>query len=362
MKLGFASIKLLALSAACALFAGNAFAGLDVQIGSTQRGLREASGEITVVITNNSREATRIERWNTPVGGMLDDLFSVSMNGEAVAYTGVHAKWGNPGKNDWIEFDAGQTMTAVVKLSDHYDMFKTGNYSVQFNAHRQVENTSKDAGDDAVSFSELTSASTQLFVTGDGYSELAASQALLANAPSISKAAAQFQNCSATRQSQLNSAFSSAKSYATNSSSYFSGRTTANITARYTSWFGAATSSRIGTAASHYSNIKNALDNKQIVFNCSCAAQYANAFAYVQPNSPYVITLCGAFWPAGNTGTDSKAGTIIHETSHFNIVAGTNDNAYGQSAARSLARSSPTGALNNADSHEYFSENSPFQN
>jgi peptidyl-Lys metalloendopeptidase len=362
MKLGFASIKLLALSAACALFAGNAFAGIEVQIGSTQRGLREASGEITVMLTNNSSEAARIERWNTPVGGMLDDLFTVSFNGESVAYTGVHAKWGNPGKSDWIEFDAGQTITAVVKLSDHYDMFKTGNYSVQFSAHRQVENTSKAAGADAFSFSELKSASTQLFVTGDGYSELAASQALLANTPSVSKAAAQFQNCTATRQSQLNSAFTAAKTYASNSASYFGGRTTANITARYTTWFGAATTSRIGTAASHYSNIKSSLDTKPIVFNCSCAPQYANAFAYVQPNSPYVITLCGAFWPASTTGTDSKAGTIIHETSHFNIVAGTNDNAYGQTAAKSLARTNPTGALNNADSHEYFSENSPFQN
>jgi peptidyl-Lys metalloendopeptidase len=358
-KRGFDHMKLLALSVATALFASNALAGLDVKIGSTQRGLREASGEITVMITNNSTEATRIERWNTPLDGVLDDLFVVAMNGEAVPYTGVHAKWGNPGKGDWIEFDAGQTMTTVVKLSDHYDMFKTGNYSVQFSAHRQVESTSKSG---AVNFTELESAPAQLFVSGDGYSEMSAMRAALLSAPTVSKAAAQFQNCSATRQSQLNSAFTSAKSYATNSSSYFAGRTTANITARYKTWFGAATTSRISTAATHYSNIKNSLDNKQIVFNCSCASQYSTAFAYVNPNAPYTITLCGAFWPAGNTGTDSKAGTIIHETSHFSIVAGTDDNAYGQSAAKSLALSNPTSALNNADSHEYFSENTPAQN
>ncbi len=367
MKFGFApkkvmATKLLVLSVASALFAGNALAGLEVQIGSTQRGLREANGEVTVMITNNSSEATRIERWNTPVGGLLDDLFVVTMNGEEVGYTGVHAKWGNPAKDDWIEFDPGQTMTAVVKLSNHYDMYKTGNYSVRFNAHHQVESFNKSGVSEGVSFDELESAPAQLFVTGNGYSELAAQRAAVLAAPNASKAAAQFQNCSSTRQSQLNSAFTSAKSYATNSSSYFSGRTTANITARYTTWFGSATSSRIATASSHYANIKDALDNKQIVFNCSCASQYANAYAYVSPNSPYVITLCGAFWPAGNTGTDSKAGTIIHETSHFTVVAATNDNAYGQSAAKSLALSNPTKALNNADSHEYFSENTPFQN
>jgi peptidyl-Lys metalloendopeptidase len=353
-------MKVLLLSAACALFATQAFAGLEVKIGSTERGLREASGEITVMITNNSTQATRIERWNLPVGGVLDDLFVVSLNGEAVPYTGVHAKWGNPSKEDWVEFDAGQTMTTVVRLADHYDMFRTGNYEVRFEAHQQVESASKSGV--TVEFNDLESASTQLFVNGDGYSEIAASQALLQNAPDAIRAAAQFKNCSATRQSQLNTAFTNAKSYATSSASYFVGRTTANITARYTTWFGSATTTRISTAKSHYDKIKDALDNKQIVFNCSCSSQYANAYAYVYPNAPYEITLCGAFWPAGNTGTDSKAGTIVHETSHFTVVAGTNDNAYGQSAAKSLALSNPTKALNNADSHEYFSENTPFQN
>jgi peptidyl-Lys metalloendopeptidase len=59
------------------------------------------------------------------------------------------------------------------------------------------------------------------------------------------------------------------------------------------------------------------------------------------------------------TGTDSKAGTLVHEMSHFNVVAGTDDHAYGQSAAKSLALSNPDLALNNADSHEYFAENTP---
>ncbi len=60
------------------------------------------------------------------------------------------------------------------------------------------------------------------------------------------------------------------------------------------------------------------------------------------------------------TGTDSKAGTLVHEMSHFTAVAGTDDHAYGQTNAKSLAISNPDLALNNADSHEYFAENTPF--
>jgi peptidyl-Lys metalloendopeptidase len=82
----------------------------------------------------------------------------------------------------------------------------------------------------------------------------------------------------------------------------------------------------------------------------------------VYPNSAYEIFVCRAFWPAPATGTDSKAGTLIHEMSHFTVVAGTNDWVYGQTGAKNLAISNPTNAVDNADSHEYFAENNPFQN
>ncbi len=49
----------------------------------------------------------------------------------------------------------------------------------------------------------------------------------------------------------------------------------------------------------------------------------------------------------------------MHELSHFNVITGTNDYAYGQSAAKSLAISNAAQARQNADSHEYFAENTP---
>jgi peptidyl-Lys metalloendopeptidase len=46
--------------------------------------------------------------------------------------------------------------------------------------------------------------------------------------------------------------------------------------------------------------------------------------------------------------------------SHFTVVSGTDDNAYGQALARVLAINNVDLALNNADSFEYFAENDPF--
>jgi len=74
-----------------------------------------------------------------------------------------------------------------------------------------------------------------------------------------------------------------------------------------------------------------------------------------------VIYLCGAYWNAPATGTDSKAGTLVHESSHFTVNGGTQDYVYGQSGAKSLAISNSNNAVMNADSHEYFAENTPAQ-
>ncbi len=80
------------------------------------------------------------------------------------------------------------------------------------------------------------------------------------------------------------------------------------------------------------------------------------------PNDPYKIYVCRVFWSAPMTGTDSKSGTLVHEMSHFTEVADTDDVVYGQTGAENLAGKDPDAAIRNADSHEYFAENTPFQN
>jgi peptidyl-Lys metalloendopeptidase len=96
-----------------------------------------------------------------------------------------------------------------------------------------------------------------------------------------------------------------------------------------------------------------------ITVDCKCKQSY---YAYVYSNQPYKIYVCRAFWSAPLNGTDSKAGTLVHEMSHFDVVAGTDDVVYGQTGAKNLATSDPAKAITNADSHEYFAENTPAQN
>jgi peptidyl-Lys metalloendopeptidase len=167
-----------------------------------------------------------------------------------------------------------------------------------------------------------------------------------------------FKGCSTTQISGAGDAVVQARAYSENAKGYLA---TGTVGPRYTTWFGAYTSSRYGTASQHFAAIDSAMDQSggQVTINCGCNQNY---YAYVYPTKPYEIFVCKVFWTAPLAGTDSKGGTLIHEMSHFNVVAGTNDWVYGQSGAKNLAITNPTNAVDNADNHEYFAENTPSQN
>jgi peptidyl-Lys metalloendopeptidase len=164
-----------------------------------------------------------------------------------------------------------------------------------------------------------------------------------------------FSKCTTAQQATVTQAMSAASTMANGANTYMGG----SLGARYTKWFGASDAGRISIVKANFTKIKDAFDNKSVTVDCGCKKTY---FAYVYPNQPYKIYVCKAFWTAPMTGTDSKGGTLVHEMSHFTAVAGTDDWVYGQSGAASLAISDPAKAVNNADSHEYFSENTPALN
>ncbi|CAE6336404.1 unnamed protein product [Rhizoctonia solani] len=169
----------------------------------------------------------------------------------------------------------------------------------------------------------------------------------------ISRRAIGYTSCTSARQTLIATAANSANTYVSAANSYLAGISSG--TTRYTTWFGTFTSARFSTVKSHFSSIGT--DATSTTYDCTCTD--SGTYAYVYPGSPGYVYLCGAFWNAPNTGTDSRAGTIVHEQSHFTVNGGTDDHVYGQSGAKSLAISNPANAVDNADNHEYFAENNP---
>lgn len=84
-----------------------------------------------------------------------------------------------------------------------------------------------------------------------------------------------------------------------------------------------------------------------------CDEAYACVYA---DDKNHTIYLGEAYESAPLKGENSKAGTLIHEVSHFDDVGGTEDHAYGVDDAKTLAEKNSTKALNNADNYEYYFE------
>jgi len=363
----------------CSLTAALAHAqssGISVAISSDSANLN-ATDDVTVnvTMTNVSREAVLVPRSYVPSQAATTGVFTVTRDGAPVAYLGALVKRGAFAARDFVAIAPGASLSAKVELSSLYDLSGSGVYNIQYDVRSvptlrgraTAPGQDRQAAQSEPQDADLASNTIALTITGDAALEArraaqadAAARASEIVGPQFAGSVS-FIGCSNTRTTQIRTALTSAESYASNSLSYLNAGTRGP---RYTTWFGTYNSSRYSTVRSHFASISDAVSTKPIAFDCSTCPGTANAdaYAYVYANQPYRVYLCNAFWAAPNTGTDSRAGTIIHEVSHFSVVAGTNDYAYGQTAAKRLARTNPSRAVRNADSHEYFAENTPAQN
>ena len=300
---------------------------------------------VSVTISNPTKHTVRVLKWFTPVDGMEEPLFFVLRDGEPVAYTGAIYKRPAATGKDYISLKAGESITSVVNLGEYYNLSVTGEYEVTYAVASY--NIFNEKGN-AFKFKDIL-ISEKISFKADGRATKRPTPTPTPPPPSGTS----FNACTTDQQSLLLSARDQAKAYASGAENYLLAGTTGP---RYITWFGAYDLTRYTTATTHFTAISNAMDNAPVTFDCKCKQPY---YAYVYPDQPYVIYLCKVFWQAPLTGTDSKAGTLIHEMSHFNVVAGTDDFVYGQTGAMQLAIEAPNDAVNNADNHEYFAENTP---
>jgi peptidyl-Lys metalloendopeptidase len=314
---------------------------------------------VRVTLQNTSSQDLYVLRWQTAVRGVDADIFDVRLNGKAVAYTGRIYKRAAPQATDYIRIPAGKSVAATAELSAVYDMSRTGEYTVKYRVPVQDALSGVGVKIAAAALSHIESNQVFLGVERNERENRAIAEAVAATGEmgQITGLALTpgFVSCSSSRQSSLITALSNAQTLANNSKNYLAAvpSTSRATDPAYKPWFGTYTSSRWSEIQTDYNNIYSAFSTKTFTFYCDCTD---SSYAYVFANQPYKVHLCGAFWSAPSLGTDSKAGTLVHETSHFTVVAGTQDYAYGQTACRNLAISNPTNAVNNADSHEYFAE------
>ena len=144
-------------------------------------------------------------------------------------------------------------------------------------------------------------------------------------------------------------------------------------TRHYARWFGVYSSLNAEKVRASLKTMASAIRSGAVTVECNevlgpdsrvgCAE---GEYAWVFSDEPYLIHLCPSFFDlpsmaqlrprstAGSNGT--RAGTIIHELSHFFNVAETEDHCYTRRDCSIMARTDPGRAIENADSYQYFSE------
>jgi peptidyl-Lys metalloendopeptidase len=310
---------------------------------------------VKVTFTNTSGSPQYVLKSHTPFEEVEAPLFEITRDGKPVRYMGAIAKRAAPTASDYFLLKPGASYSVRVELSALYDMGTTGDYAIRYHAASPQlfgNGNDKETG-------ELKSDAATVWIDGvrprgsNEQTKTLAEMQAQAGMVTAQGGALAFNKCTTSQQADITNAVSAALSMTTDGDAYMA---KTSMGPRYTKWFGAVDSGRVATIKSHFAALKDAFATKPITVDCGCKKTY---YAYVYPTQPYTIYVCKAFWSAPMTGTDSKGGTLVHEMSHFNVVAGTDDWVYGQSGAASLAISNPSQAIDNADSHEYFGENTP---
>jgi len=176
-------------------------------------------------------------------------------------------------------------------------------------------------------------------------------------------AADTYQRCTKAEAETIARAVSNAKRLSTTAAA------AVGDTPLFETWFGKYSDSNAEIVRRNLKNVVKAIRSGRVTTICaeiSPSACDVDMYAFVYDDEPYRVHICPEFFSlpnmarlrpgqlASNFGT--RAGTIIHEISHFNSVANTDDNCYARDVCSQMAQDDPGAALQNADSYQYFAE------
>lgn len=305
---------------------------------------------VTFSLANESDRTLYVLGWQTPLGGIEADVFEVEVDGMPVPYIGKLVKRPAPQPEDYVAIGAGERVAVVFDLAEAYDMTREGEYTIRYSADLDINDVPVATRKYGKS---LMVPEAVVLVESNAVSLFAAAREQRLGLDLYAMGVGAYYGCSSSQQSTLSTALSNATTISGKAKTWLANNPSGG--AYFVKWFGAYTSARFSTVTSHFNAIYSSFTTKSIDFDCSTCTM-TNAYAYVYATQPYRIYLCGYFWKAPATGRDSKAGTLVHEDSHFNVVASTSDYVYGETKALQLAKTQPKKAINNADNHEYFAE------
>ncbi|KAF9455857.1 hypothetical protein BDZ94DRAFT_1285995 [Collybia nuda] len=297
---------------------------------------------LNVTVTNTGQRSLKLINYPwSPLSTSPTDSFLISgpnqvspdFSGIAVKYAGIDYVAAKGQDDAFTVLAAGQSVVLTHDLSKGYNFKNSGlgKYTIDtLGSFYHVDDSKR-----VVSI-KATTKSHQLMLNGN--------IPAFDPSPDMLTEFATFVNCTPAQQNQINQAINAARGYVAESIRYINNHTVA--TPRFTTWFGAFQNARHTTVLSHFNSLaRRGNEFTAWKYTCNPSNCQPGYFAYVYREIYGEVYLCGAFWRAPASGTDSQAGTLVHEGTHFSATANTDDIAYGQPASRELARTDPDRAI-----------------
>jgi peptidyl-Lys metalloendopeptidase len=363
------------LFVACILFVSKVVAKCSIDVSlSPEKDARP--WVINMKVTNDGETPVAVLKWNTPFDTMQSNMFDVRDEaGRRAEYIGHIAKRGPPTVDDFLTLGiskqepSDRSEAVTVDLSELYRMphanttYTVTFVGVIFATDKSLDDLERPPQlDVGISYHHIPVEALEMADVDTSSLSFWLFTSLLRSPPQAPLRAglgaiSYSSNCDTGKQSTLVSVVSTAKSMASQCASYL---TASSCDAAFVKWFGRYTgTSRWSAITQNFNRINAKISSNVFGLNCMGPQCSPGTFAYVYPtDSSFTVYLCGGFWDAFSQ-YDSKPGTIIHEMSHFSVIAGTQDHTYGTSGAQDYASRQPDKAINNADNHEYFAESSP---
>ncbi|HEX7957305.1 MAG TPA: M35 family metallopeptidase [Pyrinomonadaceae bacterium] len=320
-------------------------------------------------LTNRGDEDVHVLTWYTPLEGLWSDCLEVTRDGERVPYDGPLAKRGQPTENDYVLIPAGQTVSRSFALHRAYNVSPPGQYDVALDTEVQdyvtaegddTLNTKLGASERVTAKQTLRGGATQFVVEPDGGHLPTEGEEVRKSEKSNKKgdagAAAEAEKKAGPKDPEFNGG--DAAQQAATRQAHADGYALAvaavaalSDNAQYKEWFGAHTAQRLQLVKEHYTKVRDTMQTTTFKYDLTSTGCGGSVYAYTYKGTT-TVWMCDLFWSAPATGTDSKAGTVLHELTH--AIAFTDDITYGQAKCRQLAIDNPDKAVRNADTHEYY--------
>lgn len=310
---------------------------------------------MTFTIKNVSDKKLSLLTWNTPFDGFYSDMFTVMQNGVPVDYIGMLAYRLPPTEADFMELQPNEELSVDFNLENQYAIYSTGEYTIKYRA-------------EILGVSAESTQTLLLAIQNQGFKKLPIeSNAVNINlnedrqGPPEKMVLPRYVGCSETDENTIFEILPNAEMMSLNGYSALSNlaSTERSHAERFLTWFREYSSSNYETVINNNRLISNVIGHETISFECKQNECDPGVVAYVHSNDTYRVYLCSPFFnffPIA--GQDSQAGILIHEISHFDDVAATDDNAYCWTQ-QDCTNLDAEDAIENADSYRRFCENDP---